>query len=80
MNVITATEFRSNQRKYFDLAEKEPVFVTRAGKTPIALTPVDLSAYPTEMEMEAIKQGLEDYEKGEYTIIEDTNNLWESIQ
>ncbi|MDO5035940.1 MAG: prevent-host-death protein [Porphyromonas sp.] len=80
MNVITATEFRSNQRKYLELAEKEPVFITRSGRTPIALTPVDLSTYPTEREMEAIKQGLEDYEKGEYTLIEDTKNLWESIQ
>lgn len=50
MNIITATEFRSNQRKYFDLAEREPVFVTRAGKIPIALTPVDLDSYPTREE------------------------------
>lgn len=79
MNVITATEFRSNQRKYFDLAEREPVFVTRSGKTPIALTPVDLSSYPTEEEMKAIDEGLKAYERGEYTII-DTDNVWESIK
>lgn len=79
MNVITATEFRSNQRKYFDLAEKESVFVTRVGKTPIALTPVDLTKYPSEKEMEAIKDGLEAYDKGNYTIIDDTKNVWENI-
>lgn len=80
MHVITATEFRNNQRKYLDLAEREPVYVTRAGKRPIALTPVDdLDEYPTPEELEAIKEGLEAYERGEYTIIEDPENLWESI-
>ncbi|WP_240704008.1 type II toxin-antitoxin system Phd/YefM family antitoxin [Porphyromonas levii] len=48
MYVITATEFRKNQRRYFDLAENEPVFITRTGKTPIALTPVDLSNLQVE--------------------------------
>lgn len=80
MNVITATEFRNNQRKYFELAEKELVFVTRAGKTPIALTPVDLRNYPSESEMAAIKEGLEAYDNGDYTIIDDTKDLWESIK
>lgn len=79
MNVITATEFRRNQRKYLDLAEREAVFVTRAGKTPIALTPVDLSEYPTEEEAKAIKEGLEAYDKGEYTVI-DPDNVWGSIK
>ena len=79
MNIITATEFRSNQRKYFDLAEREPVFVTRAGKTPIALTPVDLDSYPTQEETKAIEEGLEAYKRGEYTTI-DPDNVWESIK
>lgn len=80
MKIITATEFRNNQRRYFDLAEKEPVFVTRAGKTPIALTPADLRQYPSKREMEAIKEGLEAYENGDYTIIDDNKDLWESIR
>ena len=79
MNIITATEFRSNQRKYFDLAEREPVFVTRAGKKPIALTPVDLDSYPTQEETKAIEEGLEAYKRGEYTTI-DPDNVWESFK
>lgn len=79
MNVITATEFRANQRKYFDLAEKEPVFITRSGKIPIALTPVNLKDYPTEKELVAIKEGTEAYDRGEYTVIEDAKNIWKSI-
>lgn len=80
MNVITATEFRKNQRKYFELAESEPVFVTRVGKTPIALIPVDLRDYPSAKDRPAIKDGLEAYDKGDYTIIDNSKNLWESIR
>lgn len=57
MNVITSSEFRSNQRKYFDLAEKEPVVVTRAGKRPIALTPVDLKVSFLEEAERQIAEG-----------------------
>lgn len=80
MNIITATEFRNNQRKYFDLAEKEPVFVTRAGKKPIELSPVDLGSFPSRKEMEAIKEGLEAFDRGDYTVIDETKGLWESIK
>lgn len=79
MNVITATEFRRNQKKYFELAEKEPVFVTREGRRSIALTPIDLDSCPTEEEQKAIKEGLAAFDRGEYTIIEDPKNPWESI-
>lgn len=79
MNVITATEFRNNQRKYLDLAEREPVYVTRAGKTPIALTPVSLDESFSTEEIEEIKQSLQQIREGKYTIIEDPTNLWESI-
>ena len=41
MNVITATEFGANQRKYFDLAEKEPVIVTRQKSISIRAIPLD---------------------------------------
>lgn len=80
MNVITATEFRNNQRKYFDLAEIEPVFIIRAGKSPIALTPVSLEDYPSKSELEAIREGLEAFQRGDYAVIKDIENIWESIQ
>lgn len=80
MNVITATEFRNNQRKYFDLAEKEPVLITRAGKTPIALTPVRIKDMPTEKEMEAIKEGFEAYKNGNCTTVADPQDVWQCIQ
>lgn len=57
MNVITATEFRKHQRKYFELAESEPVFITRTGKPPIALTPVDLNCVLEEEVVGATEDG-----------------------
>lgn len=79
MNIITATEFRSNQRKYFELAEKEPVFVTRSGKSPLCISRVPLEMFPTKEELKAIKDGLAEYKASNTTVIEDIDNIWESI-
>lgn len=78
MNIITATEFRSNQRKYFDLAEKEPVFVTRAGRTPIALTPVDLDYSINEEDLKSINNGIKDLREGRVSEVS-AESLWESL-
>ena len=34
MQIVTTREFRANQKKYFELAETETVFVTRKNKRP----------------------------------------------
>lgn len=78
MNIITATEFRSNQRKYFDLAEKEPVFVTRTGRTPIALTPVDLDYSINEEDLKSINNGIKDLREGRVSEVS-AESLWESL-
>lgn len=78
MNIITATEFRNNQRKYFDLAEKEPVFVTRVGKKPIALTPVDFENNFTTEDLKSIQRGIDDIKVGRSKQVT-AENLWESI-
>jgi hypothetical protein len=41
MYIITTREFRANQKKYFELAEKETVFVTRKNGKPISISVVD---------------------------------------
>lgn len=41
MQIITAREFRANQKKYFALAETEQVYVQRKGQRPICISVVD---------------------------------------
>lgn len=77
--IITSSEFRSNQKKYFDIAEKTPVFVTRAGKNPICISGISLDNIPTKEELKAVKEGLLEYKEGKTTKIADINNIWESI-
>lgn len=79
MNVITATEFRNNQRKYFDLAERETVFVTRVGKRPIALMPVDLEEALTEEDLKSIQRGVNDIKEGRSKQVSAVT-LWDDIE
>ena len=37
MQIVTTREFRANQKKYFELAETETVFVTSKNKRPIVI-------------------------------------------
>lgn len=74
--IITASEFRANQRKYFELAEQMPIYVTRAGRMPIMISvpPMDL----TEQEIITIERGLEQIKRGEVKTL-DVDNLWPDI-
>ena len=79
MHIITTREFRANQKKYFDLAEKEMVLVSRRNKAPIAIfTPSD-DDFLTKKEIECISRGFEEIKRGETTRIENIENIWESI-
>lgn len=64
MQVISAREFRANQRKYFELAEQETVFVTRKNKAPIAIYVPAEDDFLSKKELEAINQGLKDIQEG----------------
>lgn len=77
MQVITAKEFSDNQQKYFDMAEQEPVFVTRENARPIVIDIADDDL--TEKEIRAIQKGHEDIQAGRTTRIKDIHNIWESI-
>ena len=45
MQIITTREFRANQKKYFDLAESETVFVARKNGRPIVISVADDDDY-----------------------------------
>lgn len=64
MQIITSREFRANQRKYFALAEKEPVFVMRRGAKPVSISVVNDSDMMSASDLESIRRGLEDVKTG----------------
>ncbi|MDE6424190.1 MAG: prevent-host-death protein [Muribaculaceae bacterium] len=64
MQLITTRDFRANQKKYFELAEKEPIFVMRRGARPVSITVVNDADILSEKELRSIKKGLEDIKAG----------------
>lgn len=79
MVVITPAEFRANQKKFFELSEKETVIVARKNQKPIIVKPWDEDDFPTKEELIAIQEGLNDIREGRITII-NPENIWESIE
>lgn len=79
MQIISPREFRANQKKYFDMAERETIFVARKNARPILISVADDADYLSKAELQAVQQGLEDIQNGRTTKIKDINNIWESI-
>lgn len=79
MQIVSTREFRANQKKYFDLAESETVFVARKNARPIVISVADDDDYLSKAELLSIQKGLEDIKNGRTTKIKDINNIWESI-
>lgn len=79
MQIVSTREFRANQKKYFDLAESETIFVARKNARPIVISVADDDDYLSKAELLSIQKGLEDIKNGRTTKIKDINNIWESI-
>lgn len=79
MQIITTREFRANQKKYFDLAETETVFVARKNASPIIISVADENDFLSKAELKAIQQGLEDIKNGRTVKVKDINNIWDRI-
>lgn len=79
MQIITTREFRANQKKFFDLAESETIFVARKNARPIVISVADDDDYLSKAELLSIQKGLEDIKNGRTIKIKDINNIWESI-
>ncbi|MEG0993260.1 MAG: prevent-host-death protein [Bacteroidales bacterium] len=79
MQVITSREFRANQKRYFELAEKELVLVARKNKKPIALYVAEDDDIPSKEELQAIQRGLEDVRNGNTVKIDNIEDIWASI-
>lgn len=64
MQIVTTREFRANQKKYFEMAEKETVLVSRRNAAPIMVCAVRDEDFPSRDELEAIQRGIEDIKHG----------------
>ena len=64
MEVVSTREFRANQKKYFELAEKETIFVSRRNAAPIVVYAATEEDFPSREELEAIQRGIEDIKQG----------------
>jgi hypothetical protein len=64
MLVITTREFRANQKKYFDLAERETVFVARKNGKPISISVANDKDIPTPAELASLQRGLDEIRNG----------------
>lgn len=79
MQIVSTREFRANQKKYFDLADKEVVLVTRRNSRPIRISVAEEEDFLSAKEVAAILQGLEDIKNRNTTPIHDINNIWADI-
>ena len=64
MQIITSREFRANQNKYFDMAERETIFVSRRNARPIIINVADDDEMLSEGELLSLQKGLEDIKAG----------------
>lgn len=66
MVVVSSREFRSNQRKYFDLARTNDVVITSRNHGNYRLIPIlDDDKILSELELaEKIRKGIEEYSNG----------------
>jgi PHD/YefM family antitoxin component YafN of YafNO toxin-antitoxin module len=83
MMVISPSEFRANQRKYFDLASTERVIIRRSKAQSFALVPTHDEEFTISEELKRkISQAREDYKEGKGVScknFEDSLNLLESL-
>lgn len=71
MTIITAREFRAHQKKYFQLAEQETVYVTRRNGRPMAISPAPEDAVPQRdimAEIEGALRQVRDHIDGKITL------------
>ena len=80
MQVMTAKELRANQKKYFDLAENETIFVVRRKARPIMISvATEEEENLTRSDLLSIKKGLENIKEGRTVKINDIHKIWDNI-
>ncbi len=64
MQIVTTREFRANQKKYFELSERETVFVSRKNARPIVISVADDDDFLSKEELLSVQKWLEDIKNG----------------
>ena len=80
MQIITTREFRANQKKYFDLAESETVFVARKNARPIVISVAEDDEFLSKAEHRSIQKGLEDIKNGRTYKMQEGETLTEFLK
>jgi hypothetical protein len=75
MQVISTREFRANQKKYFDLAANETIYVARRNEAPILISVAKDEDMLNKEELLSIQKGLDDVRNGRVNRME----KWESL-
>lgn len=88
MLVISPTQFRTSQKKYLDLAERERVIIKRGDKV-IELvvsdkvndnpSPSNDPWFENPKNIESLMMGIEEVKAGKTVEIKDPKNIWDSI-
>jgi len=81
MIIISSREFRQNQRKYFEKADKgEQIIVQRGKDKAYALTPVsEDDIYLTTEMIEKLKQSIEEVKQGKVKKITNSQEISELL-
>jgi hypothetical protein len=88
MLVISPTQFRTSQKKYLDLAEKERVVIKRGEKIIELVVSDRVSNSPSPRNdpwfnnpknIESVMKGIEEVKAGKTIEIKDPNDIWASI-
>ena len=79
MCIITAKEFNADPKRFFDLAERETVIVTRSNGKSVKIDAIDDDEMPSPEELESIQRGLDDIRHGRIHSMLPGENLDEFI-
>lgn len=80
--IISSREFRDNQKKYFDLADKnEQVIVQRGKDKAYILVPLnDRDRLSVNEELiQTVQEAETEYARKNTTIIKDPRNIWDQL-
>ena len=80
MQIVTTREFRANQKKYFELAEREAVFVSRKNARPILISVADDDDFLSKEELLSIQKGLEDIKNGRTYRMQEVESLTDFLK